>query len=173
MYCFKDCRELLLFTKANYYLQKRINIYSFELIFSLGRASYLSDTICNEFISLLGTKVLDVVLSEIKQGKYYSISVDSTPDVTHCDQLVFCIRYVKNGAPVERFVQFIHINQHKSEYLLNIVTKFISKHSINLSNCRGQSYDNTNNMAGKYTGLQQRILELNRFAIFIPCAAHS
>lgn len=145
----------------------------FELKFTLGRASYLSARICDEFITLVGSKVLNVILNEISQAKYFSISVDSTPDISHCDQLAFCIRYVKGGAPVERFLQFIHINQHKSEYLLNTVTEFLSKYSIDLSNCRGQSFDNAYNMSGKYTGLQQRILELNKFATFVPCAAHS
>lgn len=112
-------------------------------------------------------------MDEIKEAKYFSISVDSTPDVTHCDQLVFCVRYVKNGEPIERFLQFIHIDQHKSEYLTKIVVEFMNKHSINLADCRGQSYDNTNNMAGKYSGLQQRILELSPFATFVPCASHS
>lgn len=86
--------------------------------------------------------------------------------------VVFCIRYVKNDAPVKRFLQFIHINRHNSEYLTGTVTNFMSKNSIDISYCRGQSYDNTNNMAGKYTGLQQRILDMNELAIFLPCASH-
>lgn len=151
----------------------QLSITPFELIFYSGRASYLSDTICDEFINLIATNVLKTILSEVGKAKYFSISVDSTPDVSHYDQLVFCIRYAMNGMPVERFVQFIHINQHKSEYLTETVIEFMTKHSINFPDCRGQSYDNTNNMAGKYSGLQQRILELNKFAIFIPCAAHS
>lgn len=149
------------------------SLTQYELKFTSGRASYLSDTICDEFINLIGTKVLNTILAEIREAKYYSISVDSTPDVTHHDQLVFCVRYTINGAPIERFLQFIHINQHKSEYLTNTVIEFMSDHSINLADCRGQSYDNTNNMAGKYSGLQQRIIDLNKFAIFVPCAAHS
>lgn len=85
-----------------------LSLSAFELTFTLGRASYLSDTICDEFINLIGSKVLNAILNEIRKAKYFSISVDSTPDVSHCDQLVFCVRYVKNGAPVERFLQFIH-----------------------------------------------------------------
>lgn len=150
-----------------------LSLTQYQLKFTSGRASYLSDTICDEFITLIGSKVLNAISTEIRDAKYFSISVDSTPDVSHCDQLVFCIRYVQNGAPVERFLQFIPINQHKPEYLTNAVIEFMEKHSIDFANCRGQSYDNTNNMAGKYTGLQQRILDLNQFAIFMPCASHS
>ena len=38
---------------------------------------------------------------------------------------------------------------------------------------RGQSYDNAANMAGRYNGMQQKILERIKFAKFIPCAGHS
>ena len=44
---------------------------------------------------------------------------------------------------------------------------------IDFRKCRGQSYDNAANMAGRYKGMQQKIIEKNRFARFIPCAAHS
>lgn len=60
-----------------------------SLLEFLGRASYLSDTICDEFISLIGEKVLNIILAEIRDAKYFSISVDSTPDVSHCDQFSF------------------------------------------------------------------------------------
>jgi len=29
------------------------------------------------------------------------------------------------------------------------------------------------NMAGRYKGMQQKLLEKNEYALFIPCAAHS
>lgn len=36
-----------------------------------GQASYLSDTICDEFIDLIGSKALDVILTEMKESKYF------------------------------------------------------------------------------------------------------
>lgn len=114
-----------------------------------------------------------VILAELRESKYYSISVDSTPDVSHVDLLSFCIRYVKEALPIERFLQFIPIKEHKSEYLCDIVLAFLDQFGIDLMDCRGQSYDNANNMSGQYSGLQQRILEKNTLAKFVPCAAHS
>lgn len=162
--------------KGMLYLNSLISEFPFwhsKFAYSSGRASYLSDTICDEFIDLIGQNILKVILTEVRDARYFSISVDSTPDVSHADQLVFCIRYVKNDGPIERFLQFIPINQHKSEYLTDIILDFMKSQNIDILNCRGQSYDNTNNMAGKYSGLQQRILEINRLAIFLPCASHS
>jgi HKD family nuclease len=47
----------------------------------------------------MGPKVLAAIVNEIQKAKYFSISVDSAPDVTHIDQLTFMLRYVKNAVP--------------------------------------------------------------------------
>ena len=39
--------------------------------------------------------------------------------------------------------------------------------------CRGHGYDNGANMAGKYKGVQSKIMSANDLAIFVPCAAHT
>lgn len=40
-------------------------------------------------------------------------------------------------------------------------------------NCRGQAYDNAATMAGCHTGVQQRIVDINPDAEFVPCSNHS
>lgn len=62
---------------------------------------------------------------------------------------------------------------HKSEILETAVLSFLSKHDIDINNCRGQSYDNAANMSGIYSGLQARIVKKNPYAYYVPCAAHS
>ena len=44
---------------------------------------------------------------------------------------------------------------------------------IDFSKCRGQSYDNAAHMSGKYKGMQEIILNINKYAVYIPCAGHS
>ncbi|XP_065665692.1 uncharacterized protein LOC136087114 [Hydra vulgaris] len=138
-----------------------------------GNTSYLSANICEEFICLMGNKVLSEIISELKKAKYYSISVDSTPDLSHVDQLTFTVRYVKDLAPVERFLQFVPIHRHGAEHLETVVLNFLQENEISISDCRGQSYDNASNMAGQYSGLQKRIKDKSESALFIPCAGHS
>ena len=59
-----------------------------------GNPSYLSIHVCEEFLELMGEKVLTEIVSWVKLAKYFSISVDFTPDVTHIDQLTFILHYV-------------------------------------------------------------------------------
>jgi len=57
--------------------------------------------------------------------------------------------------------------------MADTVLNFLENLKIPIKNCRGQSYNNAANMGGKYSGLQARIKEQCKFAIFVPCAAHS
>lgn len=50
------------------------------------------------------------IVKEIKTAAYYSIVLDSSPDISHMDQLTFVVRYVtESGKISERFIEFIPI----------------------------------------------------------------
>ena len=57
--------------------------------------SYLSPMIQNEFIALLASQVRQKIVKDIKDAKYYAIMFDSTPDLSHTDQMSQIIRYVE------------------------------------------------------------------------------
>ncbi|GBP77371.1 Zinc finger MYM-type protein 1 [Eumeta japonica] len=140
-----------------------------------GNVSYLSKTIYEELIMIMAQVGHGKIISQIKDSRYYSLSVDSTPDLTHMDQLSVVIRYIKGGQPVERFLIFIELETHHTgDKLAKQTLQYLEEHcGLDFSKCRGQSYDNASNMSGRYNGMQQKILEANPFAIYIPCAAHS
>ncbi|XP_033229155.1 zinc finger MYM-type protein 1-like [Belonocnema kinseyi] len=101
-------------------------------------------------------------------------SVDSTPDVSHVDQLAFVIRFVTDdGDPVERFLLFVKNPGHKGHELADAVVSTMEAFGLKVIDCRGQSYDNASNCSGMYKGLQVRIRGINGLAIYAPCGAHS
>lgn len=68
----------------------------------------------------MGNKTVCSILSQLRQAKYFSFSVESTPDVSHTDQLTFTVRYVNGLSSVEWFVGFVCIQDqsgHGAEYL--------------------------------------------------------
>ncbi|XP_025423428.1 zinc finger MYM-type protein 1-like [Sipha flava] len=139
-----------------------------------GTPSYLSSTIYEELLLLMKNDIIKIILKELKAAKYYSLIVDSTPDIANVDQLVIALRYVlPSGVPAERFLIFIPNSGHKSKEMSNVVMDFLNSHNIPIENCRGQSYDNARNMSGQYSGLQSRIKSFNSFAEYVPCSAHS
>ena len=139
-----------------------------------GRTSYLSPVICDDLIKIMGEKVVSKIVEEVQLCKYYSVIVDSSPDITHNDQLTFIVRYVNEiGEAHERFLTFFKNPGHTGENLADAVLEILKSINLEISDCRGQTYDNCSNMSGIYSGLQARIKAINPLAFYIPCAAHS
>ncbi|XP_031336280.1 zinc finger MYM-type protein 1-like [Photinus pyralis] len=173
---FGDCRNgnflgiLELISEFDPFLKTHIERYGGK---GSGHVSYLSKTIYEEFIEIIGGEVKNKIICEIKNAKYYSLIVDSTPDISHTDQLSVIIRYCISNKVHERFLTFLPIFSHTGSSLSTVILEFLDTHGINILNCRGQSYDNASNMSGKYRGLQAEIRNRNNLAFYVPCAAHS
>jgi len=118
-----------------------------------GTVNYLSSSTVNELIQMIAEAVMSIIVQELSRSKYYSISVDSTPDLSHTDQLAVTVRYVLDGVPTERFITFLPIKSHQAAELVD----FLESQGIDIMNCRGQTYHNASNMVGKYSGMQARI----------------
>jgi len=138
-----------------------------------GHVNYLSSTICDEIVDLMGKRVLNEIVSRIQTSRYYSISIDSTPDESHVDQLTLVFRYMEKTTPVERFAKFMPNQGHKAQKMYDGLMHFLSSNGIDIQHCRGQSYDNTAAMSGKYNELQAKVVQQNKLAEWVPCAAHS
>ena len=87
------------------------------------------------------------IAAEIQQAKYFSLIVDSIPDLSHIDQLTFVFRFVsEEGKTTERFIGFEPIKSYTGESLAGTVLAMLDSLNIDIANCRGQSYDNASNM---------------------------
>ena len=141
---------------------------------------YLSKTIQNELIDIMGSKVRETIITWINKAKYYAIILDCTPDVSHQEQFSLTIRFVKMGSfpetPVtiqEHFVTFLLVDETTGKELTAVLLKELDTLGLKVKNIRGQGYDNGANMKGHKSGLQSRILQHNPRAFFTPCACHS
>ncbi|XP_025421533.1 uncharacterized protein LOC112691485 [Sipha flava] len=122
-----------LIAKFDPFLKEHLNNYGNKVS---GKSNYISPHIIRELISLMADKVLNVIVEEIKNAKYFGLIVDSTPDVTHIDQLAIVLRYVKSdGQAIERFIKFIDIYSHNAEYLTSTVIETIKQLGLNIENC--------------------------------------
>lgn len=116
--------------------------------------TYLSKDTQNELIGCIGEKVLQYMLKEIKQAKYYSIILDCTPDMSHIEQLSVIVRMVSvddTDTPTvkEHFMGFLQVESSTGESLSNLILRRLEEFNLPFEDCRGQSYDNGANMKAK------------------------
>ncbi|XP_042214598.1 uncharacterized protein LOC121861102 [Homarus americanus] len=102
-----------------------------------GHTNYISSTICEEIVRLMGNEVLNEIISRIKLSKYYKMSLDSIPDEGHIDELTLIIRYMEHDTPVERFVKFLSNQGHKAQEMFEGLMKFLADNDIDIQNCPG------------------------------------
>ncbi|XP_008186940.1 uncharacterized protein LOC100574288 [Acyrthosiphon pisum] len=107
-----------------------------------GHLSYISKTIFNEVILLLKTNVMHYITNEIKISKYYSIIMDSTPELSKVDQVTIVIRCCTKSDVQERLLESEPIESHTGQSIYDVLEKLLSNVGLNIEDCRGQSYDN-------------------------------
>lgn len=138
-----------------------------------GRVNYLSSTVYEELIEIIGLRVFNIIIDRIKKAKFFSISLDGTSDAGHVDKLTIVSRYVEFDTPKERFLTFLPNQGHKVKYMYNDLVTFLNNNNLKIKFIRSQSYDNASPMSGKLNGLQALIKNDNILAIWVPCVTHS
>ena len=68
---------------------------------------------------------------------------------------------------------FLDMQGHTGKVLAENLLGFLTRHDVNLADCRSQSYDNASNISGKYNGMQAVIHQKCPLAEYVPCASHS
>lgn len=137
-------------------------------------SKYTSGLIQNELLDHLSRRVLDSIINNIKQAKYFSIIVDSTLDYNKKEQLSLSCRFVnKLGVPEERFLRFINIPDGSAQTYFVTVTEELKNLNVDIKFCRGQGYDGASVMSGCLNGLQSKIKDIVPEAVYIHCCAHN
>ncbi|MBN3308108.1 ZMYM1 protein, partial [Amia calva] len=121
---------------------------------------------------------IDAIVERVRKAKYFSVIMDSTPDLSHHEQLSVVIRIVNcetsKGVSIhEHFVGFLNVVDTTGKGLCESFLGHLDALGLDISNCRGQSYDNGSNMQGKKQGVEKRVLEMNSKALYVPCGSHT
>ena len=130
------------------------------------KVNYPSNKSQNETINLISSMIKKKIISEVKKAKYFTLMLDSTPDVSREDQIAEILRYVhinenKDVEIKEVFLGFFQVSEKNAASLVETVIEKLNDDGIDLNDCRGQAYDNAAVMSGVQTGVQKRILKIN------------
>ncbi|KAK2375581.1 hypothetical protein QL285_076466 [Trifolium repens] len=138
---------------------------------------YLGHRIQNELIDLLANEIKTKIIKKVVDSKYFSIILDCTPDISHQEQMSIILRCVDfSSSPiqvVEYFLEFLIVDDTTGKGLFDVIMNELNVLGLDISNLRGQGYDNGSNMKGKHQGVQKRFLDVNPRAFYTPCGCHS
>ena len=116
-------------------------------------ATYCSKAIQNEIIDCCGDVIMEQIVEEIKESKFFSIMADEAQDCANKEQMSLVIRYVEQSEIREAFIRFILCNSGLTGLALSEKKKkAIDDLGLEMEDCRRQCYDGTANMARKCTG---------------------
>ena len=122
-----------------------------------------------------GKKVKRRIASELQLAKYFSISTDLTPYISHTElpaDIYFQMsRWWRHNSGA--IVGFEPVYSHTGASLADGVVKMTSDLELDLSNCRGQSYDNASNMSSQYNGCHAHLKKINPLIHYVQYDAHS
>lgn len=80
----------------------------------------------------------------------YSVMADTTPDLSHKDQMAICVRYVDSKAKVcERLLDITEVVDKTGAGIANKICDILSQNSLDLNNIAFQSYDFASSMSCK------------------------
>jgi len=104
---------------------------------------------------------------------FISVTVDSTPDVTHQEMYSIIVRYCRSFQVEERLFSFDELNSKVGQHIVEYIVSTFKKYGVSTTKIIAQSYDGAPNMTGKNIGVQTLLSEvLARNVLFIPCGAH-
>ena len=133
-----------------------------ELSTWLGRKTdkYVSPTMQNVSINVFAKSVMRDIAYTIQHAFYYTIIADEVTDSSNKEQVVFCFRYIdENFEAHEEFVGLYQVDSIKSDTIVQVLKDTLVRLNLPVTNCRGQCYDGTANMAGVRNDVAKQIAD--------------
>ena len=132
-----------------------------------------SPDIQNEMLSIMALMILRQIASEVS-GKWFTLMVDETTDLSNTEQMILCLRYVDDDLDVHEKVIGLHsLESTSADAIVSTIQDILLRFNLRIDNCRGQCYDGANSMSGSKSGASTRLLDLESRALYTHCCGHA
>ena len=126
----------------------------------------------NDISKALFRVIINYIKKEISYSPFVAIILDETSDITIKSQLTAVLRYIIDGKICKRFIGFTDVSADRTanglfKHVKQVVNEFGLQQKL-----VGQTYDGASVMSGHINGLQQKMIDKFRQAIFTHCYAH-
>ena len=139
------------------------------------KLTFLSNDTQNNLINIIGKEIASQIVKEIGSCRALALIADTTPDVSHHEQLSICARIVnRHGKCSEHLLSCKRAYGTKAMELYNLISETLISKGVSFDKLVAQTYDGASNMSGCYNGLQAIIKEkVGEHVAFVHCYAHT
>ena len=131
---------------------------------------YISKTSKNALLFCLKTYIEEKIVEELQSqqvGPYYGFQCDEVTDASNWEH-----RYVTNGKPTERLLEFIDCEEVTGEAICDSIINKFNEIGLDPNYCRSKTMDGAGNMAGKYSGVAARFTEQYPITVYHYSCSH-
>lgn len=124
-------------------------------------------------LKIMAHKILRDIAQQIS-GKWYTIMVDETTDLSNIEQMVLCLRYVDDNLDVNEEVIGLHsLESTSADIIMLTIQDILLRLNLSINNCRGQCYDGASNMSGVRSSVVTRLAVLEPRSLYTHCYGHA
>jgi hypothetical protein len=124
---------------------------------------------------VIGKLVKSAIVKSINDCKAWALIADTTPDVSHHEQLSICVRIVdKYGYCFEHLLCCTRASGTTARSLFDTIMKALKAEGVTFGKIVTQTYDGASNMSGYCNGLQAIVQkEIGNHVVYTHCYAHT
>ena len=154
-------KGLLCVRAISFKLEGEVENSQIEKLLKRECGKYTHPEIQNKCLQLSLT-ILREISKNIQNSVYYRIMADEVTDSSNKQQFVVCLRWVDHDLVThEELVGLYAVDNITSETLVNALKDVLPRMGLSVQNCRGQCYDDANNMVGSKSGVATQIQKRN------------
>ncbi|XP_045471718.1 52 kDa repressor of the inhibitor of the protein kinase-like [Harmonia axyridis] len=117
--------------------------------------------------------MLKKLVEMVNSAKCFTVLADETTDISTQKQASIGVRYLYNNDIKEEFLQFVPVSDLTGKNLATVILKSLREFGIDTKYLRGQGYDGSAAMSGKFEGAHADVMEERPTAIYFHCVSHS
>ena len=104
--------------------------------------------------------ILRQIANEIS-GKWYTVMVDKTTDLSNIEQMILCLRHVDNDLEVhEDVIGLYSLDSTSADTIFSTIQDVLLRLNLKIQNCRGQCYDGASSMSGSRSGVAAKLTDV-------------
>ena len=105
--------------------------------------------------SIISQQITKTIVITIEQSRACAIVVDTTPDITSCEQVSICVRIVHvNRTISEHLLAIQKANSTTAENIFDLLLSTLQCKDVSFNKLVAQAYDRASNKSGCYSGLK-------------------